>query len=984
MTTPPPSPPLAPSLVGREHEQAILRDAIDTAFAGHGSTVLIGGEAGIGKTALAEAACMVAADRGALVLVGRCYDLAETPPYGPWVELLGRYRQGEAMPPLPAAFASRGTVGEVTSQIALVQQTLDFFTAVATARPTVILLDDLHWADAGSLDMLRFLARNLAMMPLLLIVTYRSEELTRRHPLHVLLPLIVREAGARRLDVHAIDSDAVRMLIGAYYHMPGGETDQLTAYLQDRAEGNPLFLGELLRALVETGAVQRQGDGWRLGDLREAAVPLLLRQVIDARCARLDDEAQYLLAVAAVIGQEVPLTIWAEAGATDEDSLVSVIEQAEAAHILVETPDGAGVRFVHALIREALYEGISAIRRRRIHRRVGEALAARRHPDPDGVASQFLRAGDKRAVEWLVQAGDRAERAYAWPTAAARFEAALALMEQHTASATERGWLHLRLAVLYSHSDRERAYLHVDTARSLLPATSDPLLDTYILIVGGLFRCFRQDSDRGLPEMEAGIARLEALPDEARYRLRTVPLAIRQQVDGDGVGTLVLRRAIVGHHATARTLGEELIARSPGRTAGGVGDAMRGDAYVGIGIAYAMLGQPHEARRAFTQAVTEHRAEEHHWMVLVSLAMYLSFVQLPYFTDALTDRRRLLEELTEAVPKASGATGSEPTALFRFHASASLLAGEWETMDRVLHHSHHLSEVMREAGFGEVFAQLAEAQGAAPRAWEVIDRGLPDGPATEPGNIPWYAATPLQRVAAILALREGNLSRAKAWIEAHDRWLVWGEAVLGRSEAQALWAQYFRQTGDATRADAHARQALADATAPRQPLALLAAHRLIGELATDAGLFAAAEEHFRASLALVDSCGAPHERALTLLGMAKMHIARDERDASRALLETVQTICEPLGAQPALARAAALLASLDRPQETAAPYSAGLSAREVEVLRLVAQGLTNPAVAEQLFLSPRTVGQHLRSIYNKLDVSSRTAAARVAIERGLL
>ena len=629
MTTPPPLPPLTPSLVGREHEQAILRDAIDNAFAGHGSAVLIGGEAGIGKTALAEATCTAATGRGALVLIGRCYDLAETPPYGPWVELFGRYRQEAEMPPLPAAFVSRGTVGEVASQATLFQQMLDFFTAVAVARPTVILLDDLHWADAGSLDMLRFLARSLATLRLLLIITYRSEELTRRHPLHVSLPLLVREAGARRLDVRALGSEAVRTLVGARYRMADGETERLAAYLQDRAEGNPLFLGELLRALEENGAMWRRGDEWQLGDLREAAVPLLLRQVIDARCARLDEESQDLLAVAAVIGQEVPLAIWAEAGNADEETLLGVIEQAEAAHILAETADGTSVRFVHALIREALYEGLSAIRRRRTHRRVGEVLASQRHPDPDAVASQFVRAGDKRAIEWLVQAGDRAERAYAWPTAAARFETALAMMEQHTAPATERGWLRLRLAVLYSHSDREQAFLHMGTAQMLLPATSDPLLDAYTLIVGGLFRCFKRDSDRGLPEMEAGIARLDALPGEARYRLRTVPLAIRQQVDGDGVGTLVLRRAIVGHLAAARTLGEELIARSPGRTAGGAADAMRGDAYVGIGIAYAMLGQPHEARRAFQQAVIEHRAEEHHWMVLVSLAMYLSFVQLP-------------------------------------------------------------------------------------------------------------------------------------------------------------------------------------------------------------------------------------------------------------------------------------------------------------------------------------------------------------------
>jgi predicted ATPase len=171
----------APPLVGRDRELAVLRQQFSAAGTGRGSLVLIGGEAGIGKTALAETICREAAEQGTLVLVGRCYDLTETPPYGPWVELFARYRPAESTPPLPEAFAHSGTLGPVSSQAALCQHVREFFRAVATHRPVLLLLDDLHWAEPASLDLLRFLARSLTTLPLLVIATYRVDELTRHH-----------------------------------------------------------------------------------------------------------------------------------------------------------------------------------------------------------------------------------------------------------------------------------------------------------------------------------------------------------------------------------------------------------------------------------------------------------------------------------------------------------------------------------------------------------------------------------------------------------------------------------------------------------------------------------------------------------------------------------------------------------------------------------------------------------------------------------
>ncbi|HET8629819.1 MAG TPA: LuxR C-terminal-related transcriptional regulator, partial [Thermomicrobiales bacterium] len=188
---------------------------------------------------------------------------------------------------------------------------------------------------------------------------------------------------------------------------------------------------------------------------------------------------------------------------------------------------------------------------------------------------------------------------------------------------------------------------------------------------------------------------------------------------------------------------------------------------------------------------------------------------------------------------------------------------------------------------------------------------------------------------------------------------------------------------DLAAAHEHAAAALAHAGEPRQPLALLAAHRTLGELATARGRRAEAREHLDAALALADACAAPYERALALLALAELGAAAGERAEAGPLLAEARAILEPLGAKPALARADALAATLERGPAARRTYPAGLTAREVEVLKLVAQGLTDAQVAERLFLSPRTVGKHLTSVYTKLGVASRLAAARFALDHGL-
>jgi predicted ATPase len=393
-------------LVGREREQVFLREELAAALSGHGRLILLGGEAGIGKTTLARDLARDAGARGGCVLTGHCYDLTNTPPYGPWLDLMATYAPDLTLPSPPAAFAG-GSLERVTDQAALFAEVRRFFSELSCTRPILVLLEDLHWADPASLELLRHVAPHLRKWSILLLASYRVDELTRRHPFSQQLPALVREAEALRLDLRRLDARALRTLVATRYRLPAQDEARLVDYLDQHVDGNPFFATEILRALEEEGFLREDEGGWSLGEIDRVVVPAFLRQVIDGRVARLGEDVRQPLAMAAVIGQEAPLALWGELAGLDDDALLAIVEQAVEAHLLAAERDGARVRFVHALTREALYEGVVPPRRRLWHRQVAEALMAGTSPNPDAVAYHLQQAGDSRAWEWLVQAADR-------------------------------------------------------------------------------------------------------------------------------------------------------------------------------------------------------------------------------------------------------------------------------------------------------------------------------------------------------------------------------------------------------------------------------------------------------------------------------------------------------------------------------------------------------------------------------------------------
>jgi DNA-binding NarL/FixJ family response regulator len=979
---PVPDPGTAP-LVGREREQATLRAALDAALTGRGSLVLIGGEAGIGKTALAEWLCGEAADRGALVLVGRCYDLSETPPYGPWLEVIAQYPAGAPdLPPVPAVMTDREALAAVASQAALFDRVIGWFAAVAAVRPLVLLLDDLHWADPASLDLLRLLARRAPALRLLLLVTYRSDELTRRHPLYALLPVLERETRAIRLDLRRWNADAVRAVVADRYALVEGDAARLVAWLVGRAEGNAFFATQLLRALEDERVLLQTPEGWVLGDLGRVGLSTALRQVLDARLARLGDEAQQLLALAAVIGQDVPLALWATVAETDEDGLLDTIERAVEAHLLTEVADGGAMRFAHALIREALYASLLATRRRRVHRRVAEALVATANADADAVAYHFRQAGDARAVAWLVTAGERALRAYAWVTTAARYEAALALLDVGEATAGERGWLLYRLGRMRRFTDLAQALGYYEEAWRLAEEAGDHALAATALCDLGVIRWSLGVWVRGLEDLAAGVEALEALPPAERARLNRLDALSSAADTSARRGTLISGLANMGRYAEALAMGASYLARTLAPTpGGGRGASAYADAQYGQGKALAMLGRSEEARVAFALARGAYRTVEHFFLLGTTAASELQLVQLTYRPEWLEERERLAQEGEQALARARDAGITQiPQSYARL--PLLVLEGRWTEAHDVVSAGAFPNPSFEQFATA-LLGLLAREQGKSAIAWAMVRAALPQGQGTEPGEALIPEALLFQRLAALLALDAGDLPTTQDWLAAHDRWLAWSSAVLGKAEGHLGWAAYHRAAGDLATAHQHAEAALEDSSDPRQPLALLAAHRLLGELDTAAGQHEAATAHLDAALSLADACAAPYERALTLLAVAELHSAESQPDQASIALAEARALLVPLDARPALARADALAAPPPPVPATPAALPFGLTAREAEVLALVAAGLSDAAVAERLFLSRFTVKAHMRAVYGKLGTSSRTAAARLARDHGL-
>jgi DNA-binding CsgD family transcriptional regulator len=963
-------------IFGRDRERSALGALLDQARAGSGSIVLVGGEAGIGKTTLARDLARRATGREMLVLTGFCYDLTVTPPYGPWAHIVRMASRIGVAPDSPVALLDEEALRQPANQQALFQELEDFLVAVSARQPLALILEDLHWADPASLEFLRWFGHQLDQRSIMVAVTYRDGELTRRHPLYEFLPVLVRESPVHRMTLRPLDDRAVLALVNSRYQLPDDDTARLVSYLRGRSEGNPLYLGEVLRTLEEEERIRPAGAGWSVGDLEHVAVPSLVRQVIDGRLSRLGDDVRGVLEIAAVIGQDVPLALWSVVSGRTEEDLSLIVGRAIDAHLLEDARDGSRLRFTHALVREALYEGIRLPQRRSLHRSVAEALMARQGVEPDTIAYHLREAGDSRAIEWYIRAGTRAERV-AWLMAAEHLTAALHLAREHGIPPGERGWLIIRLVRLLRFADQVVTLGYVQEALECARAARDDALVAYATFCGGEAHFYQGSGAQGIAEMRAALEMLRNLTDIERATMNDLVHS------GIAVSDIVLKTTLAAGLSHTGAISDALeIVTGVMSDVAKRGTPAPAEAQWALGLAHALAGEPAIARRSFAIAREQFRATHDYVMAGSTAFMDLVMAVMVYETDNIDAREKIVAEAEQAWTRSRGAHGTFSPEVVRLPLLT--IGGQWSTVEQQVTAMRPAQmTALRKNYLLSLLAWIAREQARPDVAWEIIRAVMPDGYATAPGNTHFVAALNLLNTATSLALDAHDLAAARLWLEAADRWLGWGGAVLGRADTRLLWAAWHRAAAGHDAALRCATQALETASDPRQPLALLRIHRMLGELQTTANHLPEAEQHLQESLRLATACAATYEHALTLIALAELRIATGKSAEAASLLDDARVICVRLEARPARSRIEALTAQLGQ-AGPAREFPGGLSEREVEVLRLAAQGLTNAQIGGQLFLSPRTVEHHLRSVYQKLNVSSRAGATRFAVEHDLV
>jgi class 3 adenylate cyclase/tetratricopeptide (TPR) repeat protein len=436
------------SLVGRNAELARILSAVDAVGGGEGRLIMLAGEPGIGKTRLAQEVTLNLRNRSFLVGAGRCYEPQQAVPFYPFLEALaviyaaapsairseaGR-RWADLGQLLPEQFASHPAAAPTSpgNQQRLFRAVTAFLQANSEQTPLAILLDDLHWADQSSLDLLLHVARHTRSSPILLLGTYRDIEVGRYHPIERALHDLRRESLLEEIAIRRLDRGGTAALTAATF----GEaevSEEFAELVHRQTEGNPFFTQEVLRALVERGDVFRRDGVWDRRAVADIEVPKSIRSAIGERLSRLDDEVQEVLHEASVLGQTFRFDDLERMSGRDERALEEALEKAAEAGLLREAGrDNYG--FNHALTQQTLYAEVSSRRRRRLHLAAGEALEQllkrARETRPAEVAWHFLEGDDaERALPYAILAGDQAEAVFAHTEAEEHYRTALDLAE---------------------------------------------------------------------------------------------------------------------------------------------------------------------------------------------------------------------------------------------------------------------------------------------------------------------------------------------------------------------------------------------------------------------------------------------------------------------------------------------------------------------------------------------------------------------------
>ena len=440
-------------LVGRAEELTEARELWRRAREGRGHCLLLSGEPGAGKTRLAREVIVQAALDGAVVLSGGCYEYEATTPYLPFVEAFRRWVREQA-----DDAKLREVLGDAASQVSKLapeietrigpfparpslpahEERLLFFDAVvqlfvelARRRGLLFYADDLHWADSSTVWLIGHLLRNLREARVLIVGCYREIELDRAHPLAKALVDWNRERLMTRIVLRRFGAEETREQLSALLNETVS-TDFANA-VYGETEGNPFFVEEVLKSLIEEGSVRRKSGEWSREEIADLVIPQSVKEAIGSRLDRVSSACNEILRAAAVVGKTFSFEELATAvGDENEEALLDALDEATTAQLLV-AERGDAFTFTHDKIREVLYEELNPIRRRRLHRRTAEGLERHRERAPVAVetlAHHYIEAGDyERGLEYAKRAGETAEKMHAFDEAIGAYGRALECAE---------------------------------------------------------------------------------------------------------------------------------------------------------------------------------------------------------------------------------------------------------------------------------------------------------------------------------------------------------------------------------------------------------------------------------------------------------------------------------------------------------------------------------------------------------------------------
>jgi DNA-binding NarL/FixJ family response regulator len=990
----------SPVFVGRHAELDRLTDAfIGTVASGRPATRIVAGDAGIGKTRLIGELVQRAERDGARVLVGECMQLGETGlPFGPIVSALrplvhneepgrldellgpGRVELARLLPDLGNA-----TIGDrhdtprtaVASQARLFEVVLGLLRRLADEAPLVLVLEDLHWADPSTRDLLRFLVRSARAARILFVASYRSDELHRRHPLRPLLADLERHEGVETIEIGGFEADDLtEQLAGITGNRPSPE---LVGKVLARSGGNP-FVTEELMADGATGLTLSR----------------TLRDMLEERVRGLTPGAQAVLRLASVGGARIDHQLLVAVADLSDAELDAALREAVDHHLLaVSDPDEVpGYAFRHALVQEVVYDELLPGERTRLHARYATALEGNdlfARIDPAGTTAQlaqhWMLAHDlPRALTSAVRAAAASAAGSAFSEAQTFLERALALWSKVAPADLPPGVERVRLLETAAEAaaqagDSRRAIDLALAALDEVDAATDPSAAGVLNHRLSTFYNEAGDWEAGAAALERAVALIPIdPPTPARARV-VADLAHSLMVRSRFTESLALAEAAL---ATSRAVGAA-IAEARALNAMGLDFACRSDPERGI----PMLREGYSMARRLDDPQT----------------LFLCGVGLGW---ALDETARHAEALAVAVESRErmvvlGASARYGALLASKMARALWELGRWDDAARVLDEAIDssptryalrwlLSNRLRLEIWRGAF-DLVERDFAAYEA--LGERLIGADPDLMNARRAAYALARGQTLAARRLVADMLDQLPEPDVDTDGRTL----ALLGL-EIEADEAERARSDGDpkrlaAARAVANDLCARITSTATRIEAGIAQPAEIVRADATLAAAYAAeisgtdGTAAWEAAVEGRRTLGRPHEVAVTLTHLATAYLAERRRgDAATALAEA-HPLAIDLGAGPLQARIEAVarragigLEGVETADDTADRL--GLTAREREVLTLLAEGRSNRQIGDALYMAESTAGVHVSNILGKLQVGRRSEAAAVAHRLGLL